>query len=235
MPVKQKKTRKLPKHIQRLRNSSHAMVKKKHHFFTFFDFNHVVKVLILSEVIVTGAFGLLAPIFSIFIADNIPGGDAQVAGVAITVFLLTRSLGQIPIGIMIDRLKGERDDLVAMVVGTLFAGFIPLLYIFVDSIGDLYVVQFLYGLASAIIFPAWTATFTRHIDEKHEGAEWGAYRSFTDLGMAITAGVGGFIASTYSFDLVFILVSLLTFAAAFHLLCLRNLIVKKHKHHGRNL
>ncbi len=231
MSVKPKKNYKLPPSVQRLRESSHTMVKRKHHFFTFFDFNHVVQVLILSEVVVTGAFGLLAPIFAIFVTDTIPDANIQTAGVAITVYLLTRSLGQIPIGIMIDRLKGERDDLVAMVTGTLFAGLIPLGYIFVDSTGDLYFVQFLYGIASAIIFPAWTAVFTRHIDEKHEGAEWGAYRSFTDLGMAITAGVGSFIAFTYSFELLFVLVSVLTFAAAFHLLCLRKIIVQKHKHH----
>lgn len=223
----------MTKKIRKLLSSSHSSVKKKHHFFTFFDFNHVIKVLILSEVVMTGAFGLLAPIFAIFVTDNIPGASIQTAGVAITVYLLTRSLGQIPIGIMIDRLKGERDDLVAMVVGTIFAGLIPLLYIFVNSVESLYAVQFLYGIASAIIFPAWTATFTRHIDEKHEGAEWGAYRSFTDLGMAIAAGVGSYIAFTYSFELVFLLVSVITFGAAFHLLCLRSVIVKRHKHHGR--
>jgi len=220
----------LPRPVHRLRKFSHGMVRRKHHFFTFFQFNHVIQTLIISEIIVLGAFGLIAPIFALF-AESIPGADLQTVSIAATVYLLTRSLGQIPIGIFVDRMKGERDDLVVMVLGTILAGIVPLLYIIIDTPLELYGVQFLYGLASALVFPAWMATFTHHIDHKHEGVEWGAYRSFADLSMAIAATIGGYIAVNYNFSFVFVIVSLVTFVAAFHLLCLRGAILKKHKHY----
>ncbi len=204
---------------------------RKYHFFTFLDFNHVVQTLIFSEVLLLGAFGLLAPTFAIFIGESISGDPIKTASIATTVYLLTRSLGQIPIGMMIDRAKGERDDLLAMVLGTLFAGFVPLLYMVISTPMQLYMTQFLYGLASALVFPAWMATFTRHIDVRHEGAEWGAYRSFVDLSMALAALVGGYIAVRYNFQLVFLIVSVVTFFAAFHLLSLRSL-ARKHGGHG---
>jgi MFS family permease len=50
---------------------------------------------------------------------------------------------------------------------------IPVSYIFISSIPQLFLVQFLLGLSAAIAFPSWTAIFTRHIDKKHEGMEWG--------------------------------------------------------------
>jgi len=173
------------------------------------------------------AFGLTAPIFAIYITDSIHGANVQTAALAATIFLLTRSLGQIPIGILIDRMRGERDDLIAMIAGTLISGFIPLMYIYAELPWHIYLIQFLYGLASAVIFPAWMATFTRHIDARHEGMEWGAYRSFSDLGTALAALVGGFIAVNYGFQVVFSIVSIMTFVAALHLLSLRNSLIKK--------
>lgn len=207
--------------------------KGKHHFFTFFQFNHVIQTLIVSEVVVLGAFGLSAPIFAVFVGELVPGADIKTAAIAATVYLFTRSLGQIPIGMIIDKTKGERDDLIAMLAGTFLAGFVPLFYMFVETAFQLYMVQFFYGLASAIVFPAWMAIFTRHIDSRHEGMEWGAYRSLVDLSTAIAAIAGGFIASRFGFNAVFALVSIVTFAAGFHLLCLRSIVVKTHHHGGK--
>ncbi len=201
----------------------------KHHYFSFSNFNKVIRTMVFSEVLVMSAFGLTAPIFAIYITGDIKGADVQTAALATTIYLMTRSLGQVPIGMLIDRMRGERDDLIAMIVGTLLSGFVPLMYMYADLPWHVYAIQFFYGLSAAIIFPAWMAIFTRHIDARHEGMEWGAYRSFVDLGTALAAFAGGFIAVKYGFDAVFMIVSAMTFAAALHLLSLRDILIKKNK------
>jgi hypothetical protein len=59
--------------------------------------NPVVKYLIITDIIYFTAVGLLAPIFAIFITDFIDGGGPAVAGVAAAIYLLTKSIGQIPV------------------------------------------------------------------------------------------------------------------------------------------
>lgn len=83
---------------------------------------------------------------------------------------------------------------------------------------QLYFVQFLYGLTSALTLPGWYAIFTRHIDKRHEGMEWGVYTTFVDLGGAAAAGIGGFLASNFGFNNLFIIASVVSFIGALFLL-----------------
>lgn len=197
------------------------MIKRTQEHFSLGRFNPVVRGLIISDVAVLSAFGLIAPIFAVFVINKVPGANIQTAGIATTIYLLARSMGQIPIAMIVDRMPGERDDFTAMIIGTICMSIVPLLYLFVSVPHHLYVVQFLYGLSAAIVFPAWMATFTRHIDPTHEGLEWGAYRSVVDVGTAFAAGVGGYIAVQFGFHSIFYCVSFIALLGCLHLIHLR--------------
>lgn len=135
------------------------------------SFNPIIRILIISDIILLSGTGLLGPVFSIFIVDFIEEGTVAVAGVAATVFLLTKSLLQLPIAMFIDRVRGEKDDYWIMVIGSLGAAIVPILYLFIRTPLQLYGVQLLYGALSAMTFPSYMALFTRHIDKKREGVE----------------------------------------------------------------
>lgn len=186
-------------------------------FFVLKNINKVVRVLTISDVLMISGFGLIAPIFAIFINDSIRGGTIEVAGIASAVYLIVKSIGQIPAASLVDKIKGEKDDFWAMLIGSLVISVVPLCYLLISTPFQLYVVQFFYGLAAAIIFPAWMAIFTRHIDKQREGIEWGVYQTLVDIGSAVTASLGGFIAFRYGFDNLFILVSILSFVGSFYL------------------
>ncbi|MDD5290923.1 MAG: MFS transporter [Patescibacteria group bacterium] len=191
---------------------------KEKNYFTLKNINSVIRFLTISDILILSGFGLITPIFAVFIVDTIKGGNLEVAGIASTVYLLTRSLAQIPIANMIDKIKGERDDFWAMLIGSLVFSCVPLLYLLISTPGQLYFVQFIYGLAMAFAYPSWFAIFTRHIDREHEGIEWGTYHTLVDLGGAGTAALGGFLAYKFGFNLLFVLVSLVSFAGSFFLL-----------------
>ena len=87
----------------------------------------------------------------------------------------------------------------------------PLLYLFIEQPWHLFIIQFFFGLGSALTYPTWSAIFTRHIDRGKEGMEWGIYQTLSDLSGAIAAPIGGFIAALYGFSAVMILASILGF------------------------
>jgi DHA1 family multidrug resistance protein-like MFS transporter len=174
------------------------------------DVNPVVRFLIISDTVVIGAAGLLGPIFALFVEDFIVGGNEAVAGVAAAIFLFTKSIMQIPVAHVIDKIKGEKDDFWFMFIFSCLAALVPLAYLFIDTPMQLYIVQFFLGLFVAFTFPTYMAMFTRHIDKKKEGTEWGIYFTLVDLTSAAFAAVGGYMAAAEGFNTLIIVVVVLS-------------------------
>ncbi|PJC22665.1 hypothetical protein COV28_01660 [candidate division WWE3 bacterium CG10_big_fil_rev_8_21_14_0_10_48_23] len=183
--------------------------------------NPVIRVLVASDILIFSAFGLLGPVFAIFLLENIQGGSAKVAGFAAMVWLLTRAIFAIPISVLIDHWSGERDDFWFVFWGSLGISFVPIAYLFASLPIHVYLIQAFYGFCHAAVFPSWFAIFTRHIDRHKEGEEWATYITATDLGAAAAAAAGGVIAVTLGFKVLFILASLFSFLGAFLLLWIR--------------
>ncbi|KKU09005.1 MAG: hypothetical protein UX09_C0006G0001, partial [Candidatus Uhrbacteria bacterium GW2011_GWE2_45_35] len=85
-----------------------------------------IKFLILSDVIFISAKGLLGPVFALFIEGYIDGANVAVIGIAATVFLLSKSLLQIPFAHLLDKIKGECDDFLILMIGNFISALIPL-------------------------------------------------------------------------------------------------------------
>jgi MFS family permease len=180
--------------------------------------NLVVKLLTISDIMMMGAVALLSPVFAIFITDTIKGGSIEVVGIAMAIYAVTKSIFQMPIAWFIDKIKGEKDDFWFMFVGSFLSAIIPILYIFVKTPSELYLVQFIYGLIIAATFPTWLAIFTRHIDKEREGTEWAIYQTMVDFSTAIFAFLGGFLAMRFGFKNLFLLTAACNFIGAVFLI-----------------
>jgi MFS family permease len=186
--------------------------------FTGFTVNKVIRFFVLSDFTILFAFGVLSPIFAVFLTDNIQSGNVEVVGFAATVMLLFRSAVQIPVAVLMDKIAGEKDDFWLCFGGTLGFSFIPIAYIFARSPAQIYVIQAVYGVFLGITYPSWSAIFTRHIDHHEEGFEWALYTTVTGVGMAAAAAVGGVVAATLGFDVLFIGISVLSLLGSFLLI-----------------
>ncbi|MBU3957334.1 MFS transporter [Patescibacteria group bacterium] len=173
--------------------------------------NKVIRFLTLSDILMLSGWGLINPIFAVFVTDQIQGGNVEMAGLAITVFLLTKSLVQMPIAWLIDKKRGEIDDFWVMIIGSLIISLSAFLFIFANNIFHVLLIQVISGFGSALSYPSWLAIFTRHLDTHKEGFEWSLYFTATDLGGALVAGLGGVIANYLGFQPLFLLVGLLSF------------------------
>lgn len=170
--------------------------------------NKVIEYLTFSDIMVLSGWGLVSPILAVFFTEQVKGGTVALAGLASTVYFLTKSIVQIPVARFIDSKRGEWDDYWVMVFGGLVISISAFLYIFVQYPWQVIAVQIVYGLGGALAYPAWLAIFTRHVDAHKEGFEWSFYYTATDLGSALTAGLGGFLAAAYGYNLVFVIVGL---------------------------
>lgn len=179
--------------------------------------NPVIKILTISDIMMMGAVALLSPVFAVFVTDTIEGGSVETVGIAMAIYAVTKSVFQLPIAWLIDKVKGEKDDFWFMLVGSVLGSLIPILYIFIDTASELYWVQFAYGLIIAATYPTWLAIFTRHIDSEREGTEWALYQTMVDFSTAVFAFLGGFLALHFGFNNLFLLTAICNFIGAIFL------------------
>jgi len=174
--------------------------------------NNLIKILTYSDVLIISGWGLVSPIFAVFVTSQVQEGNLELVGLAMAVFLILKSLVQIPVARFIDKRKGEIDDMIVMATGTLIVSIVPFLYVGVKTPAQVLFLQCLYGIGAAMITPGWYAIFTRHIDPHQEAQEWGIYNSMTSLGAALSGALGGFFAEKFGFQLLFIIVGTICIA-----------------------
>jgi len=145
--------------------------------------NKVIRVLVLGDIMFFSAFGLIGPIFAIFVTKQIAGATIATVGFAATLNLLTKAILQMPVARYIDRHKGEKDDFKFMVAGSTLVSIVPFIYLFVTTPWHLYLAQIVLGIGGALANPGWYAIFTRHIDRGREGTEW----TLENIGVGLAA------------------------------------------------
>lgn len=176
--------------------------------------NKALRVLILSDLFILSSFGLISPIFSIFIIKQIPDATIASAGMAITIQMFTKAILQIIVGKWTDEEKGNCRELYSMLAGSLLISIVPLGYILCKTIAGLYLIQIMYGLGQALAYPSWKVLFNRYLNQDRAGYEFSIYDTVVGLGIASAAAIGGYIANTYSFTPLFIAVSTVSFLGA---------------------
>ena len=178
--------------------------------------NHTIKILLISDVFVLTAFGLMSPILAIFFKEDLTGGTIVAAGVASTIFMVVKSLVQLPFSRYVDRQK-YHQRIMWLMTGSLLIAIVPFLYILAKDITGIYLAQIMYGIGSGLAYPAWVELWTTHLDRRHESFEWSVYSSACGLGTA-AAAVGGAVVAQYAgFNVTFLLVGIISLLGCFTL------------------
>ena len=177
--------------------------------------NKILYVLIFSDFVVISAYGLLAPIFAVFLLEKISGSTLVVIGISEAIYLVTKSLIQVPLGIIIDKTKGEEIDFWFLFLGNLIMSLALFAYIWVSMPWHIYIIAFIYGVGGALAYPAWTGLFTRNIVENKESFAWSFSTTFVELGRAGAAVLGAVIGEFLGFNSLFIIVGGLSLLGTF--------------------
>lgn len=186
--------------------------------------NKIIKYLIYSDLVFYTGWGLISPIFAIFIINSITGGSMLVIGIAAAISLISRSLLRVPFGVYAD--KSQKKAYMFMFWGLLVSALIPFGYIFSSEPWHIYILQGILGAALALSTAGWTGIFARYMDRKKESTEWGIDAVAVGVGPGIAAAVGGLAVTYFSFNLVFIAVAVMGLIGAFILLGIRKNLLK---------
>ena len=177
--------------------------------------NRTLKYLMFSDIFIGTGFGLIAPILAIFIKENLVGGTIFAAGLASTIFLVTKCIVQLPFSRYVDR----HDHKVKwLIIGTLLIASVPFIYIFTKTVYFIYFAEFIYGLGAGLAYPTWLGLWSTNLDKKQESFEWSLYSTLVGIGTAITAAVGAAIASFIGFKFTFVLVGIMAIVGSLILL-----------------
>ena len=178
--------------------------------------NRVIRYLIAYDFVLNFAFGLLAPIFAVFILQNIEGAheNVRIIGTATSIYWLARILSTTPLSRFMDKTDGERDEFYFTIIGTVLTSTVPILLIFADVPWHLYLIQFVHGLSNSMAVPGWRILFTDHIDRDKIGYEW----SVEDIAIGIAVGTSGYLGSVladkFGFPTVLVLLAGLGYFSA---------------------
>jgi len=173
-----------------------------------FSPNIFVKAVITSETIFWSSQNLFAPIFAIFVANEISGGNIETAATAISMYWVVRILLELFSTIFFNKPK-ETTRLALVIIGFIITGIAQFFFIKADSILSIYIIYSAIGIGIGLASPQRNALFSSHIDKDQETTEWGAYDVIVFIGIALSTTLGGFIATQYGFKSLFLVSGIL--------------------------
>lgn len=174
-----------------------------------FKFNKIVKFLLLSDLIFWSGWGLISPIFAIFVVERIQGGDGFVVGISTAIYAAISSFLRVPMGLFLDNQPSEKTDHLFATAGLVIVSCVSFCFLFASVPWHVYILQAIQAVGMSMNLSGWSAMFTRHIDKGREATEWGISATSVGIGAAVSAIVGGWIVTHYGFKSIFILVGIL--------------------------
>lgn len=177
-----------------------------------FSINRVIWYLTFSDIFTWGLYLVMTAFIGIYFAEKFGESAIKMIGVGTSMFYLARVLAQIPIGIIADKIRKDKDDILFLFFGNLLMGFPYLLYPAIENEIAFFALQFIIGVGGALNLVNWRKLFATNLDEGKEGFTYATYDTVLSIAMVIFGTLGGFLASISRehFDLVIIMVGILT-------------------------
>lgn len=192
--------------------------------------SRIIKYFVLSDLFLLAGWGFIEPIFSVFIVEKIVGATLLTVGIAAAIYWILKSLLEIPISNLLDKIQGEKDDFLALILGLIIASFSAFAFSWVNQIWELYVVQIFHAIAFALYLPSWSAIFSRHLDRERVSFDWSLDSTATGISAGITGLLSGLIAEQFGFTTIFVWAGFLSMASAIVLIFFSKITMPKPTH-----
>lgn len=172
--------------------------------------NGLVKSFIASEVLIWSAWNSAMSIIAIFAANQLAGGSVEIAATALSVHLLVRVCFELFASKVLSKVN-ESKKLLAIIFGVSLISISFMGFSFTKTIAPFYLFYALSGVGLGLASPLKNSLFSTHLDKNKEASEWSIYDSLVFLGMAASAAIGGVIAKTFGFGVLFWIAAIVNF------------------------
>ena len=188
-----------------------------------------VRLFVLADLALLAGWGLINPIFALFIIDEIQGATVVTVGLAAAVYWIIKGAIQIPIANFLDKTSGEKDDFLVLVTGLVLASLSAFSFALVSEIWQLYAVQVIHAIAFGMYVPSWSGMFSRHLDKKHEALDWSLDSTAMSFAAGITGLLSGVIVKLFGFVMVFVLGGIFSLLSAIVIFFVPHIIFPQRK------
>ncbi len=172
-----------------------------------FHMNSIVKAFIISEIFLWSSWNAIIPIFAIFAANKIPGGNTEVAAASFSAYLIVRVIFELISGRYLSKSTDMQRFLISIFgIVLMSVGYVG--FALTKNVSSLFIYYGVIGMGLGIASPAKNSLFSSHLDKDKEVTEWSIYDGFVFMGMAMSATIGGFVANRYGFTFLFYLVAI---------------------------
>lgn len=178
------------------------------------DIDKVTRNFLFGDLLLFSGWGLLSPLMAVFVVEHIEGASIVTVGMLAAVYWTVRSLTQVPVALMIDKKKGEKDDFYVLITGILMVSAAAFWLNFVTNVNQLFVYQAFYALGMSFYAAAWSGIFSHHINKDRTALYWSLDNTTIGIATAISAAIGGFLVQTYGFHVVFNFIGIFSLASA---------------------
>lgn len=177
--------------------------------------NSTIWYLTVNDIFTWGLYFVVIVLMGLYLSTKFEANVAEIVGLGAGICYFTRALIQVPIGILGDQIRNERDELLFLMLGNFLMGLPVILITTIDSPGTFYFLQIIFGAGSALNIVDWRKLFAKNLDKGREGLEYAVYDTVISFATAILSILGGTIASInqQSFELVFTLIGLAMIAS----------------------
>ena len=175
--------------------------------------NRQIRILIITNGFILIARAMLGPIYALFVEEV--GGDLLNAAFAFAIYAIVAGIVTLISGKYTDKLK-ENELIIVFGYGIIGLSFFG--YIFVNSIWSLFLIQFILGIGEAIYAPAFDAIYSKYLGKGKSGRDWSIWESVNYFTIAIGAISGGLLVVFFGFNMMFIIMGLLSLSSALYIL-----------------
>lgn len=169
---------------------------------------------IMADTALFGGWGFIDPVFSVFIVREIVGASVVTVGFTVALYWIVKSLVQIPIGIILDRIKGEKDDFYVLIAAMIVIGIAAFLFMFATRVWHVYLIQAFKAVGFAMYVATWPPLFSRHIDRDHYSLDWSLDSTSVGLAMGLAGFGSGIVATWWGYHAVFAVAGIFSFISA---------------------
>lgn len=158
----------------------------------------LLRIVLLSHSLFWLATSLLVPFLPIFFVNELADVTLTEVGIGALIYFLSFGLAEPIVGVVADRLRGFKDDLIFVIFGFGAHGALFIAMVFAASAWHLYLFQLFLGLMRALAGPSGKVLYAHFMGRtKSRATLWALDESLVNISAAIGAGIGGFMAELY--------------------------------------
>lgn len=190
--------------------------KKSFKILSIFTLNRVIWLLTFSDIFSWGMYLAVIGLIGLYLSNILGKDTVEMVGIGIGIYYLVRCITQIPVGLVVDRIKKDRDDIIALMLGNICLGFPFLMYPLIESEYAFYALQAISGLGASLNLVNWRKLFAGNLDNGKEGTSYAVYDTVLSASISLFSFIIGIVANInqFYFDLVMVLVGIFIISSA---------------------